>query len=433
MSYMKLPVIWPDLKIQRFDCHGCTECCRDLVVHLTPEDRRRIDEQNWAEKLDRPAYVRLGRAYVLNHGSDRACVFLTAEGRCRIHSDFGATEKPLACRMYPFTIDRHGNELRPGIRFDCPSVGANRGSPIEEHRPDVGRLARQWAALPANQRAAKGGIRLAENRVVTEGELSAVLRHFDRWLRADSLSVTRRLAGLLGVLDTLEAARLVAVREERLDELVGMLIDDLPNVLRERTAGHVVATTPRQIKLFRQAVFARVEHVTFEQGTASFLRRLSGRFDQLQRSRRLQSGRGPAPRLGDRGTARAIEQIEAMGASGDFDGAVCDELLTRYVRFRIAARSAFGPAYYDWSVIEGVRALVLSVAVVGWLTRYVAASADRTEYVHGDVTAALGMIDRTSGRSPILGTVSARLRLRYLREHDGLIQFLDRFAPVDAG
>lgn len=430
---MKLPVIWPDLDVQRFDCHGCTDCCRDLVVHLSPEDRRKIDEQDWTDKLDRPAYVRLGRAYVLNHGPDRACVFLTAKGRCRIHSDFGATEKPLACQMYPFTVDRYGIELRSGIRFDCPSVGANRGSPIEVHRPDVARLARQWAALPASQRETRGAIRLTENRELSDGELSAVLSHFDRWLRADSISVTRRLAGFLGILDTLEAARLEAVREERLEELVGLLIDDLPNVLRERPEGLNEAPTPRQFKLFRQDVFARVEHVTFEQGTASFLSRLSGRLDQLRRSRLLQSGRGPAPNLAGRETTRTIEQIEAIGPTCEIDGSVCDELLSRYVRFRIAARSAFGPAYYNWSVIEGVRALVLSVAVVGWLARYVAASDDRSAFVYDDVTAALGMVDRTSGRSPELGTVSARLRLRYLKEHDGLIRVLEQFTPVDAG
>jgi len=71
-AVMELSVIWPDFGGQRFACHGCTNCCRELVVHLTAEDRRKIDRQKWGRTLDEAPYVRLGGGTVLNHGRDGA-------------------------------------------------------------------------------------------------------------------------------------------------------------------------------------------------------------------------------------------------------------------------------------------------------------------------------------------------------------------------
>src|SRR5262245_3200248 len=112
-----LPVIWPNFKDQRYSCHSCTNCCRDLVVHLTLEDRRKIDAQGYAAKLGAPPYVRLESSYVLNHGPDGACISLQTDGLCRIHAEHGMAAKPLACHVYPFTLERDREGLQAGIRF----------------------------------------------------------------------------------------------------------------------------------------------------------------------------------------------------------------------------------------------------------------------------------------------------------------------------
>ena len=78
---------------------------------------------------DRPhAVVRSGRAVVAaevatqQRGDDDACVFLNEQGKCRIHAKFGGPAKPLACQVYPFTLNPAGDHWQVGIRFACPSV-----------------------------------------------------------------------------------------------------------------------------------------------------------------------------------------------------------------------------------------------------------------------------------------------------------------------
>lgn len=428
----KLPVIWPDFGKQRFDCHGCTRCCRDLVVHLTGNDRRRIDRQEWAGRIEGEPYVRLGRSHVLNHAADGACVFLQEDGRCRIHAEHGPRAKPLACQIYPFTLERDGGAVRAAIRFDCPSVAGNRGSLLTRHRAEVERLASIWqSSVSPAERSARASIRLVGRRVLGEDELSALLKHLDRWLRDTSISLNDRLTGLVGLLDTLGAAKLDGLTDDRLDELIGMLIDELPPAIRRRRDNPPANPTVRQHRLMRQAVFAYSEHVTFEQARATVARRWAGRVDQLRRGRRIASGQGPLPPLAGQAARGTFEDLAKCDRHDGFDAAECDQTLTRYVRARLTSRSAFGPAYYDWPVVDGLRAMILSIVVIGWLSRYLAVADGRSSYSEEDVATALSMVDRNAGRAPALGRSAARLGLRYLGQDDALPRLLNAYRIGD--
>src|SRR5437016_2415053 len=98
LSVRALPVL------QNWDCHGCTACCREYIVHVTDEERRRIEEQGWAKRPEFagvPLFKRLGGwrgRWALNQKGG-GCVFLDEGGRCRIHEEFGSAAKPLACRI----------------------------------------------------------------------------------------------------------------------------------------------------------------------------------------------------------------------------------------------------------------------------------------------------------------------------------------------
>src|SRR5437868_776325 len=131
--------------IQNWDCHGCGECCREYEVHVTEAERQRILAQGWENDPaigNTPLFVPVGpwwrRKWRLNtRPGDDACVFLNAEGRCRIHAKFGGPAKPLACQVYPFTLNPAGDHWRVGIRFACPSVTDNLGRPVSAHRDDL--------------------------------------------------------------------------------------------------------------------------------------------------------------------------------------------------------------------------------------------------------------------------------------------------------
>ena len=102
---------------QQWDCHACGDCCRMYAVRVTAEEKARINGQDWSdvpELVDVPRIIyekRIGDDR-LNHRADGACVFLGPDNRCRIHSKFGAEAKPMACRIYPFTLVPAGDQWR---------------------------------------------------------------------------------------------------------------------------------------------------------------------------------------------------------------------------------------------------------------------------------------------------------------------------------
>src|SRR5262245_20383590 len=134
--------------LQNWDCHGCSNCCREYLVTVSDEERRRIAAQGWERDPDigdLPLFVRFGpwwrRRYRLNARGNGLCVFLSPEGRCRIHERFGGAAKPLVCRAYPFMLVPAGDQWRVGLRYACPSAAANRGRALPEHDADLARLA----------------------------------------------------------------------------------------------------------------------------------------------------------------------------------------------------------------------------------------------------------------------------------------------------
>ncbi|MEK6644113.1 MAG: YkgJ family cysteine cluster protein [Planctomycetota bacterium] len=405
-----------DVPGQRFDCRGCTNCCRDLVVHLTRLDREKIDRQNWARRIEGPAYVTLGRETVLNHRADGGCVFLTADGKCRIHAEHGAEAKPLACQLYPFTLEPGGGGVRVGIRFDCPTVARSEGTPLSSHRPALNALARSMGEqMPGQFATSSSTVALTASRPLSEQELDALVKRLDRVVVAEQVPLDARLASMCNLVETLRQARLDDVRDQRFTELLDLLMEESSSMVTD-----LPPADARQRKLLRQNVFAHMEHITLTQARASFISSLRYRWGQFQRSRLIANATDVA--------AARVDDVKPP--LGD-EAAESQRLLTRYLRARIACRSAFGSAYYGRPVLDGLCALLLAVATIGWLARYHAAKDGRDKFCFDDLMRAVGVVDRTAGRARELGAKSAQLRVTYLRNEDGLLRLL-RAYPIMA-
>lgn len=141
---------------QRFTCASCGRCCRgwDVVVTAAEADAfrqagasRLFREHEQASEgtpadpfvalLGRPGYLRIRRR------PDGACGFLSPANRCRLHEEWGAARKPLACRLFPFRV--HGTEEpRAVASFSCPTIVANVGTPLEAQRRELNRLHADW-------------------------------------------------------------------------------------------------------------------------------------------------------------------------------------------------------------------------------------------------------------------------------------------------
>ncbi len=87
----------------RFSCTQCGQCCAtagDYYVYLTDEESERIRthlqlSRNW---FRRRYLQRLEDGeQVLASGPDERCIFLNADGKCRMYA-----VRPVQCRTYPF-------------------------------------------------------------------------------------------------------------------------------------------------------------------------------------------------------------------------------------------------------------------------------------------------------------------------------------------
>jgi lysine-N-methylase len=408
---IRLPVVPLGVAGQRYSCHGCGNCCRDFTVQLREADLAKLSRQKWEERLGGPVTVEFRGRTFLRQREDGACVFLQTDGLCRIHAEFGLEEKPIACQMFPFSVTPGPADAAIGLSFACGSVAASRGAELFTHRRDVLRM---LESLPETLDPAH--IDLAPGLEAEAGEVEVAVERIDRWLARAEIPLRIRLDGFAWLAQSLQAARLDRVRGERFVELVATLAGALPD---ELALLPVDGPSRGQRRLLRQAVFARVEDPKIGRMVAR------GRFrsvlDQLLRSRRFAAGRGAAPALGPEWPAGLrLEGAETVAPVGDsVELAAIDDLVTRWMRGAIRGRRRWGAGHYAFPLTLGLVALAVDLAAVGWLARLRASARDDGVRLE-DVVAAVGRIDRTSGRAPWLGSRPERLRLGWLALDDGL-------------
>lgn len=412
---------------QKFTCRGCTRCCHDLVVHLTTADVERIDRNVGATVTDAngetPSYLRLGRAWVLAKRPDGACVFLTDQGKCRLHADFGPTAKPLACRMFPFTVRLVDKEWQAAIRFDCPTVARSDGQSLSAYRDELGGLSKSLSSVVTSESDA---VELSRGVTGTASEVRGVIEAMDRCMRSGRSDVgfERRLRTVAFVCDMLARAKLEKVRETRLGELVEMLFSGASD---ELDASPLEPASARARRLFRQLVFAYGTSMSLDDLRRGRIARFAMILRQLRDARRFKRGRGLLP-WSDTGEP-TFAQVETIRSAVGEDAGAISELLTRYLRGRLASRAICGAGYYGWPLFEGLAALWLGVVAIGWFARVSACRAGRDRINLDDVVDGVGMVDRGIGRLPALGTGTERLRTRYLT-HDGAFQGLLTSYPI---
>ena len=408
-----LPILMLPVATQRYSCHGCGNCCRDFTVQLREADLAKLRAQGWEEKLGMPVTVEFRGTTYLRQRDDGACVFLMDDGLCRIHKDHGFAEKPIACQLFPFVLVPDDVRTHVGISFACQSVRENKGAELRSHLHEVDRMSR---GVPET-RVATYSAMLADALSAKEGELDALRLALDRFLAREDVVLRDRLDGLAWVAASLGRAKLADVRAKRFAELVTVLVAALPAELEHLPLGPAL---PKQMRLLRQAVYARLEDVQVNQAKAR------GRWrtvlGQLLSSRAFTRGRGQVPAVA-RGLLSgcdfaAIDAVPTLSESPDRDA--IDQLFSRYARATLLGNRGWGAGYYGWPAIRGLQALVLNIACTAWLARALAAKRGHAAATIDDVRDALGRIDRHAGRAPWLGSVGERLRLEFFRLDDGL-------------
>jgi lysine-N-methylase len=407
MPIQHLPVL------QNWDCHVCGTCCQEYQVTLTPEEVRRIEEQGWDPVKDLGGHAlfdRRGpfwrRRVILNHRADDSCVFLSEQGRCRIHERFGYEAKPLACRLYPFLLIPAGDHWAVGLRYACPSSAANKGRSLPQHTKALAEFAEELARREGLSPQPDGA--LTPPPPLTAGqrvEWPDVHRIVDMLLaillnRRDPLE--RRLRKCLALASEMRRARLDDVSGPRLGELLGLLraaadSDTPPNLMTLPRPGWVGRL------LFRQALalFSRKDHGP-NRGPAMG----RGRISLLAAAWRFTRGSGAVPRMHRAIPETTFAEVETPRGPLPTDA---EEILERYYHLKVGSLQFCGPTSFGYPFWEGFEALALTFPILLWVARTMK-DCSRADAV----MRALTIVDDHVGFNRVLASTRQRLSFRIL-------------------
>jgi lysine-N-methylase len=400
---MPLP-IQPLPLAEHWDCHQCGACCRGSIVPLSDEELAQLKAQGWH---DRPEFkntllfVRdswFSARYRLAHRPDGSCVFLSPDGLCRIHQEFGAEAKPLVCRMFPLQIVPRDNVAMLTIRRACPSAAADRGRPVAEHVDFARQLARQrpLAEPPAQPPAIKPG----DQRPWQVAR--RLLETIQRLLTDERFPPVRRLVHALILSRLLEQAQTRPLADQRLIELFSVLekniADEVGDLFSQRDKPSAAA-----LVLFRQSA---AEFVRLHPGLAASPGWIE-RWNLAVAAWKLVRGRGQLPRLHPSFPNTTFDRLEAP--FGVLDAAIYQPL-SRWLETSAVSWSYALENRRGWSIIESLRMLALSYPTALWLLRWRSAGGLPQPDYMPDLIAAL---DRAQGYAPLAGP-KQRHRLQLL-------------------
>lgn len=409
--------------LQNWDCHGCSRCCREYEVVLSEEEYCRILDQDWTNDPDlagQNLVVRRGswgaRRRALAQRKDGACVFLSAEGRCKIHERFGAAAKPLACRLYPLMLIPAGRHWQVGLRFSCPSAARSQGRPLAAHRALLEDCATLLDSVHGQARTqAVAHLQPGEN--VDWSQVRELVEACLEMITNGSVRLEYRVRRWLAFARLSRSARMQAIHGKRLSELAHIL---------SAAAASEIPPHPDDVPppswigrvLFRQllALYVRQDRGP---GRGSAQR---SRWALLRAAWRFARGTGPVPRVHAAVPERTFEQVEATRS--DLGPEQVDAIV-RYYALKLESMQFFGATNFGLPFWEGLESLALTFPALLWLTRALGSQLPAQEAV----TLALSIVDNNFGFNPLLGTPRQRFTLRILArrgELDRLVAWYGR-------
>jgi len=397
--------------VEHWGCTGCGKCCRGNVVPLDDDDLRRLREQAWDKHPDyRGVRTMVGqgvfkRRYRLAQRDDGTCVFLTDEGLCRIHQEFGFETKPLVCRMYPLQLVPVDQTALLTLRRSCPTAAADQGREMKEYRGEAKKFVKERPRLAED--VSPPSIKRGHHRSWKDTLL--VTGAVERLMTDERYPLIRRLAHGLRFCDLLHQCRLKQLDTTKLRELTQVLAENVPqevsDLFRERTAPSRSAAV-----LFRQIVadYLRLHPLYIVRES------WRQRWRMTVAAWAFARGKGDVPRLHPDFPEASFEAIEER-ALGHLDEAI-QRPLVRYFETMAVSKQYAVLSRPGWSVIEKFRALATAYPIALWMLRYFSGADPPT--VDGAIDI-VTTIDRGQGHGPLAGHQHRR-RLAHLASLDEL-------------
>jgi lysine-N-methylase len=380
--------------VERWDCQGCGRCCRAVIVPLSDQDVARLRSQRWEKHPEFRGLrimVRRGlwkKKHRLALNRRQECVFLTSQGRCRIHELHGEAAKPLLCRMFPFQPVPLDHYALVTLRRHCPSAAADRGRTLDEHLEAI----RQMVAERADEQLSAGPPAIVPAYRGPWPDFLRVADVLERLLLDRRFPLVRRLVHGLKLCSLLQQCRLGRLSGQRLADLLVMLetsaLEDAGQIFSSRRPPGRAAGL-----LFRQTA---LEYVRLH---PHFIIRQSWRerWRLVVLAMAFARGRGRMPQIHPSFPQTTFESLnEPLGPLPS------DVLRPLEACFEAAAASKQYalPSRRAWSLVESFRALALSYAVALWILRV---SCGPRPPETEDMLGAVAAIDRGQTYAPLTG------------------------------
>ncbi len=403
----------------RFSCRRCGDCCRHAPVTLTAAEVARYDARDWAPILGAPVVSIHERAVhdgvygeFMRRRPDGACIMLGADSLCAIHTHLGEAEKPLTCRLYPYTFTgaTEGKAIASAT-FGCSSIAAGDGDPLPNRRKALEGLLEEVeqerpVAPPDGPITFHGGLRYAR------ADVERVLDLLVRELEDAGRPLPERLVAAAKFTSLLAGSRFPTLEGETPRKLVDAFaagINDQAQRGLLRVPGGP-PPLPEKI-LFRQvlAFAARRDPATLL--TAGTLRRLARRFGNLLAGLTFMAGNGVVQPIG-RDRRVALGDVRRSAPPADLSSPEADGALTRYLVGHLSSRTILDRTFAVPELLPALGLLFRQVPMALLFARAacLARGGDRVE--RDDWASALRTADWNFGRVPWTAGPIGRVRAR---------------------
>lgn len=381
LSIKTLPVL------EQWECARCGRCCRGSLIWLDESDREKLQAQGWDRHSDfatMQTVVRegwIGSRYRLAQRPDGSCVFLMPDGRCRVHTEFGADAKPLICRMFPLQLVPLEKTAILTTRRACPTAAADQGLSLHEYQAE----SRQLAAEAGLIDEAVSAPPITKSWQAGWNEFTIVGRSLEKLMCDARFPLVRRLTHALKFCDLLESRRVRKVDSGTLPELCELFesgAEDVGDLFQNKAAVESAAAV-----LFRQtaAEYLRLHHRNVARET------WSERWRMAWSALRIVRGKGKVPLVhGDlpETTFQALER--PLGHLGE----AVQRPFLRFFETQLASKQFAVVCRPGWPLVESFRALALAYPVGLWLLRLL--STGRAPLAE-DAIDVVTMLDRGQG------------------------------------
>ncbi|MHC4779825.1 MAG: YkgJ family cysteine cluster protein, partial [Planctomycetota bacterium] len=196
----------------RFDCLACGRCCKTTAISLTPAEAERLASRPPIQGVG-PTTQKykggFGTGYRLFPRKDGSCPFLREDQLCDIHGQEGEGEKPLACRLFPFSFLQVPGGFNLTLRFSCPAVAAGLGKPLQGREEFLGGLVSELMEK-VGVRKIGDSIPFDATRLISYADASKIVKHELALLDTRELPFLFRVAAVVEFMELVAASSISA-------------------------------------------------------------------------------------------------------------------------------------------------------------------------------------------------------------------------------